>query len=215
MSKDMNESFDINRYIALARPLYLKKSLIGGAILCLLMAIFSFYIKTNNLIPLVPIYGGAHWITFIFMKSRSDLSRFLLQPATGHEKFAALVTKAILYPTIELFIIVLLIRIINLFFPSMAVNVESNLFLIILYVWMFVVLFALRVQFQMNGFISFILFNVIMIASMIADKLIYSYLGGIGLFPFYRNLIYISAIIALLTLSFFQLKRMKITRIKE
>ncbi len=212
----MKESFDINRYIALVRPLYLKKSLIGGAFLSLIMVVIFFIGKTNNLSPFIcPIFGGANWIAFSAMMSRSDLSRFLLLPATGHEKFAALVTKAILYPTIELLIIVLLIRIITLLFPSMVVDIALDIQAIILYVLMFVVLFALRVQIHMNGFMAYILFMIIMIGTLISDKTIRSYFGEMDMFFFYRNLFYSAVILIALTISLFELKRIVITRIKK
>lgn len=213
----MNESFDLKRFLALAKPAFLKRQLIGTAILIVVLtAIYSFQKTSSNFFVIgMVLLGSANYAQFRFLSSKSGFANFLLLPATYSEKFLALLTNVIVYPFIQLIIIIQSIRWLSTSLPASMANKQlgsEQLYVVIL---LFVILFSLRFVLRWNSHVFyFMLYIVTMIPIMWAEKYINHHFGNLPNYPIYHLLSYIMLSVLTLSVAYSQMKRQTINRIK-
>lgn len=213
----MSESFDLKRFAALVKPAFLKRQLIGtGIIIVVMTAMYSFQKTSSNFFVIgMVLLGSANYAHFRFLSSKSGFANFLLLPATYSEKFLALLTNVIVYPLIQLIIIVEGIRWLSTSLPASMANNQigsEQLYVVIL---LFVILFSLRFVLRWNSPVFyFMLYIVTMIPLMWGEKYINHHFGNLAHFPTYHFLSYIMLSVLILSVAYSQMNRQTINRIK-
>lgn len=214
----MNESFNIKRFLALLEPVSWKRQLIAIPLGVVFLSVFySFYhYETYNFTYAVVFFGLMHQMQFKFMSSQSDLSGFILLPATNMEKYLALFIKAILFPAIMVLIISLGIHLISMNFPDYSTKAGFDVDMFYISILLFSILFCLRFVLRWNSFIVyFIIFFLLMIPFMLANKYIHDCFGSLTNYQFYLGSFYILLSAALVLFTFPKMKKLVLNHIKE
>jgi|GEM_PF-4927621 len=217
----MKESFDIKRLYNLLVPANWKKLLLIGVFFYPVMVwiLIAFYPKHNHgsvlVVPFMILVNNCHEVNFVFLTSRDGLSRFLLQPATNPEKFLRLTIGAILAPYIIMTLLFAGVFFIStVFYSNSALPYMKEYELMPLFLFMCVILFVLRLTLRWQSKALYFFINLFVFGLVITVDLILHHKAG-EFIQNNRGLLYILLSFILLGISYFQMCRLQLSRIKD
>jgi hypothetical protein len=214
----MNESFSFKRFLALVEPVYWKRQLIASAVSIMIMTAFLLFrsYESSFFVLAVVILGGSHRLEFDFMSSQSGLARFFMLPASNVEKYFALLTKAIVYPLVQIITLMLVVRFISISFPNYSSNPVFRVDMFYVSIMLFIIMFCLRFVLRWNSFgVYFVIYLVLLAPLMFAETYIHVYFHTLANYPIYHGLFYILLSAAMLSFTYPQMKKLQLNRIKE